>query len=32
MLNGLRPDRAAEDATTEREILQMYRMQGETGG
>jgi DNA ligase-1 len=31
MLNGLRPDRAAEDATTEREILQMYRMQGRTG-
>jgi DNA ligase-1 len=28
-LLGGRPDRAPEDATTEREILQMYRMQGQ---
>ena len=28
LLDGIRTDRAAEDATTEREILQMYRMQG----
>ena len=31
LLNGPRSDRAAEDATTEREILQMYGMQGRTG-
>jgi DNA ligase-1 len=31
MLNGLRPDRTAEDATTESEIRQMYRVQGRAG-
>jgi DNA ligase-1 len=31
LLDGLRTDRSAEDATTEREILDIYRMQGRTG-